>query len=898
MESTIYPADRESITPDEMLARLDDRTLVLTVNKRLAAWLHRRHAERQKKDVWETPEILPWHGWILSSYARLLTAGEHQDRLLSGNQESLVWEQIADRWNRQQDHTALLRPAAAAAAAAEAWKLVHEWTIDPLELADYPSPESELLASWFRDFDAHCKTNAWLSSAELSGVIGEKIEAGAIPLPQHLFLAGFDELTPGQEQLLARIADAGCRIAQVRNPRPEATARTSRCRDNVDEIRHAAQWARELLQANPQQRIGIVIPQLHRLRKDVERQFHATMHPDKLTVASQGVSEIFNITLGTPLADEPMVQDALLFLDLLRQEKMPLGRIGQLLRSRFLGDYESEWACRSLLDRRLRETEPPEIGTGSLLRALSNGAGNSAACCKAFAKRLDEAIVLQQEKTRVEHDRASEFAALLEIAGWPGQRSLDSREFQCREHFIALLEELGHLDPSGQGTGYSEAFLRLRKLAQQTLFQPQGNNDAPVQISGPLEAAGQEFDALRVMNMDDDSWPSRADPNPLLPPGLQRLHGLPHTSGEREMLYAATLTRRMLQSAPEVIISFPAMDGERELRPSPLISHYPLIEKEKDEADFAQSILGEAPIETVNCDSAPPVESGDIPRGGSGLISDQAACPFRAFANYRLGTRRLEEAELGFDARMRGTLMHRCLELFWSEVRSSDELAALGDEGRHALVADCIAQAFEENRMDPGLEESYILLEQSRLHGLLIRWLEEIELQRAPFTVRDIESDIVLELAGLPLRLRADRIDILEDGRQIVIDYKSGRPFKPDWESERPGEPQLPLYTLSGNHLTAGALLAFINGRDIRFNGLVEEKGLVPGSSLVYKGDWDALQAQWKTSLHALGAEVMQGYAAIDPVDPSKSCTYCGLQSLCRIDESRLVFAVEEQDDS
>ena len=899
MESTIYPADRESVTPDEMLSRLGDGTLVLTVNKRLAAWLHGGHADRQERDVWETPDILPWHGWLLSLHARLLTSGEHQIRLLTGNQESLVWEQIADAWNRQQSHEALLRPAAAAAAAAEAWKLVHEWRIDQRELSAYPSPESELLASWFRDFDARCKRNAWLSAAELPGLIGEKINEGVIPLPRHLYLAGFDELTPGQQQLLAGIADAGCTIARVTSARPEAAARTSRCQDNVDEIRQAAYWARDRLQANPHARIGIVIPQLHRLRKDVERQFHATLHPEKLTAASQGVSDIFNISLGTPLADEPMVQDALLFLDLLRQEKTPLARIGQLLRSRFLGDYETEWACRSLLDQRLRETEPPEIGTGRLLRALSTGAGNSAACCKAFGRRLDAAIALQQEKAHEENDRAAEIAALLEAAGWPGQRSLDSREYQCREHFIGLLEELGHLDPIGQGMRYSEAFLRLRKLAQQTLFQPQGNNDAPIQISGPLEAAGQEFDALRVMNMDDDSWPSRADPNPLLPPALQRLHGLPHTSGEREMLYAATLTRRMLQSAPEVIISYPAMDGERELRPSPLISQYPRIEGERDEADFARSILATAPIETLNCERAPSVEPGDIPRGGSGLISDQAACPFRAFANYRLGTRRLEEAELGFDARMRGTLMHRCLELFWSKIGSSDELAALGDSQRHALVTGCIAQAFEENRMDPGLEESYLELEQSRLHGLLTRWLEQIELQRAPFTVKEIESDIVLELAGLPLRLRADRIDTLEDGRQIVIDYKSGRPFKPDWESERPGEPQLPLYTLSGNHLTAGALLAFINGRDIRFNGLVEEKGLVPGSnSLVYKGDWDALQAQWKTSLHALGAEVMQGYAAIDPVDPSRSCTYCGLQPLCRIDESRHALAMEEQDDS
>ena len=99
---------------------------------------------------------------------------------------------------------------------------------------------------------------------------------------------------------------------------------------------------------------------------------------------------------------------------------------------------------------------------------------------------------------------------------------------------------------------------------------------------------------------------------------------------------------------------------------------------------MARSILGSAPVETVNCNTAPPVTSDDIPRGGSGLISDQAACPFRAFANYRLGTRKLEEAELGFDARVRGMLMHRCLELFWNEVRSSDRLLSLGEQGRRA----------------------------------------------------------------------------------------------------------------------------------------------------------------------------------------------------------------------
>jgi ATP-dependent helicase/nuclease subunit B len=899
MESTITAAELETVALDDMLARLDEQALVLTVNKRLAAWLHRRHADLQAADVWETPHILAWNGWLLSLHDQLLTTGRETARLLTNHQESLIWEKIADGWNHAQGREALLRPAAAAAAAADAWKLLHGWRIDPRELTSYPSPESRLLANWFDEFKLLCAQNGWLSAAELPALILKNIDEQAVPLPLNLFLAGFDELTPGQEHLLAHMAAAGCRIAQIDNARPEAAATRCCCHDNRDEIRRAAYWARDRLQANPQYRIGIVIPQLARLRKDVERHFHAALHPEALTAASHSVSDIFNISLGTPLADEPMVQDALLFLDLLRSQKMSLGQIGQLLRSRFLGDYETEWACRSLLDRRLRETEPPEMTTGRLLQVLSTGAGSNAARCPDLGKRLEKTISLQHQKEHAPEDRAAEIAALLETAGWPGKRSLDSREYQCRQHLIGLLEDLAHLDPIGKGMSFSDAVLHLRKLARQTLFQPQGNSDAPIQISGPLEAAGQDFDALWVMNMDDDNWPSRADPNPLLPPGLQRAHGLPHTSGEREMLYAATLTQRMLQSAPEVIFSFPAMDGERELRPSPLISHYPLIEQETGETDFARSMLGSAPVETVNCNTAPPVTSDDIPRGGSGLISDQAACPFRAFANYRLGTRKLEEAELGFDARVRGTLMHRCLELFWNEVRSSDELASLGEEGRRTLVSECIDQAFGENRRDPGLEQGYLELERSRLQRLLTRWLETIELQRAPFTVAGLEEDIELELEGLELKLRADRIDTLEDGRQIVIDYKSGRPFTPDWESERLGEPQLPLYTLSNNRQTAGALLAFINGRETRFSGLVEEKSLVPGNnSLLYKGDWDALLTQWKTSLHALAAEVMQGYAAIDPVDPARSCRYCGLQSLCRIDESESGFQLEENDDS
>jgi hypothetical protein len=48
----------------------------------------------------------------------------------------------------------------------------------------------------------------------------------------------------------------------------------------------------------------------------------------------------------------------------------------------------------------------------------------------------------------------------------------------------------------------------------------------------------------------------------------------------------------------------------------------------------------------------------------------QAACPFRAFVELRLGAEDLEVPVPGLDARQRGTLIHAALEVFWTEVRT------------------------------------------------------------------------------------------------------------------------------------------------------------------------------------------------------------------------------------
>ena len=46
--------------------------------------------------------------------------------------------------------------------------------------------------------------------------------------------------------------------------------------------------------------------------------------------------------------------------------------------------------------------------------------------------------------------------------------------------------------------------------------------------------------------------------------------------------------------------------------------------------------------------------------------------------------------------------------------------------------------------------------------------------------------------------------------------------------------------------------------------------------------DWESLNGVWRVQLETLAEDFLAGEAAVDPL-ASNSCTWCGLQSLCRI---------------
>ncbi|MES1260135.1 MAG: PD-(D/E)XK nuclease family protein, partial [Acidobacteriota bacterium] len=365
-----------------------------------------------------------------------------------------------------------------------------------------------------------------------------------------------------------------------------------------------------------------------------------------------------------------------------------------------------------------------------------------------------------------------------------------SVEYQTAQRWRQLLAGLAGLDGVLGPVTLGQAAGRLRARAAETQFQPL-QQDAPVQVLGVFEASGMRFDELWVMGMHDEAWPEPPGPNPFLPLALQRRLGLPHASAERELAFARRVTERLLASAPRAVVSWPRREGDRDLRPSPLVARLPQVMAELLEMapaeTFAERVRQAGGTESLSDRAAPAVPGETWSRGGARLFQFKAACPFRAFAELRLGAGPLEHPELGLDPRLRGTLLHIALERLWAAVESHVRLREMGEGERRTAVREAVAAAIAEKcgrrRLAPRLRE----LEQARLEALLLEWLE-IEGDRQPFRVVAREEKREVELGGVKVRVKVDRVDELEDGRRVILDYKSGDPDERAWEGERPDE--------------------------------------------------------------------------------------------------------------
>jgi ATP-dependent helicase/nuclease subunit B len=892
---------------------------VLAANERAArsaASAHHAARQAEGRTAWLTPAIFAWDSWVRDRWLERNRSGLV---LLNSLQEQSLWAQVIGKSPLVEG---LLHPLRLASAAQEAYRLLCAYAPHALKAPTRTgwSGDAAIFSQWLDEFESRCRRNGLVSGSRLALELASALQSQAAASRSAenenspLLLIGFDRLLETRKSLLNEWG----KWQQDEPGEATSSPQFLAAPDDASEVAACVRWLRERLSLsqNPHIRLLVVTTALQQRRGQLERAL--------LDASFRNSNLDFEFSLGVPLGQVSLARSAILLLHWLH-EPLSEPEVDWLIGSGHCSASTEEETALAETMRELRRCgqERPEWrledfaiaerradpSSGHKIARASNYANWTARLLSA-RNRLREMQLRQSPLEWV-----SIAGQLLQTAGWPGFHPLSSVAFQAQERWQRVLEECGSLGFDGSQIEWPEFVATVAEAASATIFAAE-SSDARVQITEPLESAGQLADGIWFLGANEETWPGRGQPNPLLPAGLQREAGMPHASPQADWDLAQLATHRLLASAGEVVFSYARHSAEAEARPSRLVKRMvgdptdPPDENSQPEVpgSNAQSDLSEI-FEDASLVPYPNTEIS----GGAAMLTRQSQCPFQAFATGRLNADDWDPAETGLTPKQRGQLLHAVLFKAWSGpshrgISSLDDLQQIADlcQFLGKIVRSVMTESFDPQRRNSiprRFPQRYLDLEAERLTQLVSEWLE-YERERLPFHVAETEARREVTVAGLKLTLRLDRIDQLPSGARLIIDYKSSEVGPKAWEGERPDDVQLPLYaTFAAPDDLEGLLFARLRSGKTQFHGRVRNAAnsllasLGKPSSLVRNPLTDRQLDEWHDRIEQLGRDFVAGRAEVDPKDPVKTCERCHLHAVCRIYENQPLAALGDEDE-
>ena len=830
-------------------------TIVLTSNERLRRALvgAYNHVRMQKDErAWLAARIFSIDMWIGQQYELARARHTELPRPLEASAELLLWRASAP--SGQENLASLAR---------DAWRLCWQWNIAINEYALCRTENGRMFHDWAERFSLRLRELGVISRAELA----TRLTRLPSPSQARVLCFAFESPASDLNRYLSHLSEGGWQVAVRDAPQREVSDSVRvPFQDPRQELSAAAQWCRQVLLSDPEATVGIVVPDLTQRYHAVNRQFSAWLQrPDEL-----GEAKLYDIAGGTPLDEQPIWQAANYWL------RFCLGQLTaeqarQMLQSPYL-ELPALPALPSLLPETFGAAELSRTSDDTFWRGIVRERPDP-------ARQTSLSAWIQ------------DFQHLLALGGWTGQGAR-SGQFQAYEQLTTLLNATRRDPVFPRSCTALEALDTLGQLIGDRLFAPE-QPPARVQILGYLETTGLTFSHLWILGMQDTDWPQGVSPNPLVPLSTQLEHQVPRVSPDAEVAFADRRIRQWQGSGGQVIFSYATtLDGvSRGI--SPLLERLPVAEPAEVVEGLTSASHPALIQRNVSLEPRPDprgslVDAGLI-RGGSNLLKDQAQCPFRAWAIHRLGIAAPREPHAYPDALDRGQLLHTLMQLLLERDQGSRVHPQDIDD---AVTSTAIERALQRNyRRFP---KPYLDAERQRLTQLVERWLAQ-EQKRAAYRVEAVEQSVELDLAGLTLNLRLDRLDRVLDtevdansqgiGDLLVLDYKTGRVQPKHLLEDRLLEPQLPLYAIA-NPAVKGVLYVQMTDREVRLTGVgARQLDLRPARTLApSEGDWEDLRTRWRHQLISLGEEFRQGIAVAHPAS-AETCRYCHLQPFCRIGE-------------
>lgn len=875
----------------------------LRIKDAILAEIHSKESRRS----YPTTVIDPIDVWIKEMWHLMGIAGVEPCcnwQLMSAVEEQFVWTQIIEN---SRSEVPLLNPEEAAAQVSQSYQDIRQWdlweTLIDGESHYQSNLDVETFIGWAKEYREVCLSKQLISLVDCTHELVKSFSAGnGHFLPEEILLSNFDDPPPLYRKLFESLASL-TKLSSTAVQSFENIHRTLRYEfpDRDQEIKSCANWARSICKENPDAHIGIIMPSAVADKGAIIRRFDETFdHENVLKPIDKEL--IFNSTGdAAPLSDFAVVHDALSLLVFVFSE-LDSNEVCRLLQSPFLfpDGSETDSLIRAQIDaRRILNSSCNAFELSNLLSKSERDAHSPK-----FSKALLDAKTQIRECAVYSTPRewAKLFEEILCLFEWPGKpHSLD--ESKLLQLWDEGLQSLGTSNTSLGKITYQQALKNFRSILKKLSPRPGFSSKRQLSLYTVSEAVGLRFDYAWLIGFDDQSWPQPSTPSPFLPYELQRKHNMPASHGENQFLVASQSYKALASNVEcELVASHYKTDNDQELRASSFIKQIG-----SSEAPIADSwpLSAYSQMETVyslafHDDMAPlPLSGNEIVKGGQSVLSNQSSCPFRGFAKHRLDANPLEPFSSGLNSMARGTALHIAMEVFYSNVSDLAVLRSLSaNELSKAIKTACYeAVAFLQRRYQKIMTPRFSKIEKLRLEGLLSLFID-LEKNRKDFTVIAQEKKYEWQHGNLNLTLKVDRIDQLADHSLGLIDYKTGKhtASKASWLEERPEDMQLPLYFVvaseSEEKPVSTLSIAHVNIEKIDYSGLTGTSEFSQGLKPVNEDEkidysWEELTEYWQQRVHYLAQEFNAGKNNVHPVNDEKSCQYCGLQALCRIQTLR-----------
>ncbi|MEP7312102.1 MAG: PD-(D/E)XK nuclease family protein [Pseudomonadota bacterium] len=875
----------------ELLDAIRTGVTVIVPSRQRAAALRLAYARSELasgRQHWLTPEVLPWEAWLLRSLSRRMRAADSPGlQLLNPSQEAQLWSQaltaVAGAGEPLSQHAGGIARAAA---------LLREWRLP--SPAGGGSDEVGVLAAALRGFRKLSTDHQALSVALADDQLLRQIE------PAALLFAGFGALTPRQQFVADALRERGANVNVLRPAAALATPLLCSGKDWHAEARAAGQWAAALLREDPSRRILVVSANRQLEQQSVFSQLAEQLAPDALL---HGERHDANCILawegGQPLHSSALVRTATTLLTL-AAGNVEFDHLSALLRSPYqsLGD-DSDCALLELWLRELRHTR---FDWPALHIALQKAPAAFAGVAQRLATAVSTLRAAFASTLRFAPGQwAQRISEHLQKSGFPGPRSLDSRELQLLLRWQELLEEFASLDAVVGAMHWQQALGVLQQLVERIEHQA-ATGDAAVTLTTRRDDPIVQYDGIWVMGLEEQLWPEPLRPDAFIPLVAQRQAQMPAASTAQRLLEARRQLAAWSVATPRLVLSYPQREADLAKRPSVLL-----------QGDTWQALPAALPAlmlagqatDLLRDEMLPPIvvpAKGLALRAGTRLPELQRSCPFRAQAELRLGAQPLQSPSEGIDPRDRGTLLHYALEHVWRQLVDSRGLLAMSSSATQSLIGTAVvaaeARLLRHAIIAPGARP---LRRERDRNSAIIHELLELETGRGTFAVHAMEVQVGWTVDGATLRMRVDRIDRLADGGLVLLDYKSGKSTVMDLLGARARPVQLLAYLAAldpaGQDAVGALAIVQLTSDKASFKGVAESADRLPLGKHWDTGDWAAWRATWIRDAHGLVRQHLAGVASVDPLPDA--CRYCHLPGLCRIKSLAPVFAaaLEESGD-